>query len=72
MRAEEPCIGAPLGGAWEAGRALASWPFDLLRAQHADAVRAGLLPRSLLESRDFEHSVDTMERVALGPLARRV
>jgi hypothetical protein len=56
----------------QATRALACLPFDLLRAQHARAVQAGLLPRSLLASRDFERTLGALERAALGPLARRV
>jgi len=56
----------------QAGRALAWLPFDIARAQHARAVQAGLLPRSLLASRDFERALTALERAALGPLARRV
>ncbi|MBX3604342.1 MAG: hypothetical protein KF788_03680 [Piscinibacter sp.] len=57
---------------WAAGRALATLPFDVLRAQHASAVRAGLARNSMLESRDFERAVTALERTLLGPLARRV
>lgn len=53
-------------------RAGLHWPFDLMRVQHANAVRAGWLPRSMLASRDFERSLDSLERLALGPYARRV
>ena len=56
----------------EAARALACLPFDLLRTQHARAVQAGLLPRSLLASSQFERTLTTLERSALGPWARRV
>jgi len=45
-------------------------PFDLARVQHAAGVRAGVLPRSLLESTRFEQQMVTMERFTLGPLAR--
>jgi hypothetical protein len=45
-------------------------PFDLARVQHAAGVRAGVLPRSLLESTRFEQQMVTMERLTLGPLAR--
>ena len=38
----------------------------------ASAVKAGLIPNSMLESRDFEHVVVALERATLGPLARRV
>ena len=51
---------------------LASLPFDLARAQHAAGVLAGAWPRSLLESMRFEQQLGAMERLALGPLARRV
>jgi hypothetical protein len=56
---------------WRAGRVIVQWPFDAMRAQHAAAVCAGLIERSILESRDFEHKVDALERLTLGPLARR-
>ncbi len=49
-----------------------SWPFDLARAQHAAGVQCGLLQRSLLASADFERRLGQLERLALGPLARRV
>lgn len=47
-------------------------PFDVMRAQHAQAVRAGLVARSMLESRDFERHVNALEHLALGPFARQV
>lgn len=47
-------------------------PFDALRAVHATGVQAGLIKRSMLESRNFERAVVAMERAMLGPLARRV
>jgi hypothetical protein len=50
---------------------LLAWPLDLLRIQHAGAARAGLVPRSLLESRRFERQLGRVEQLALGPLARR-
>ena len=53
-------------------KGLMSLPFDNARAQYALAVRAGLLARSLLASARFERSVDTLERLAYGPFARRV
>jgi hypothetical protein len=57
------------------GRALSgalALPFDAARAQYGAAVRWGLLPRSMLASRDFEKTLGALERLALGPLARRV
>jgi hypothetical protein len=47
-------------------------PFDAARRQHARAVRAGLLAPSLLESRDFEHTLVALEHLTLGPFARHV
>ena len=47
-------------------------PFDVLRSQHAQAVRAGLLAKSMLASRDFERAVDALEHITLGPYARSV
>jgi hypothetical protein len=61
-----------LAAGWTAGKAIAAVPFDTLRANYASAVRAGLVRNSMLASRDFEHVVAALERVALGPLARRV
>ena len=47
------------------------WPFDVARANYAQAVRAGLIERSLLASARFEHQLNAVEDLALGPLARR-
>jgi hypothetical protein len=47
-------------------------PFDTMRSQHALAVQSGLIARSMLESRDFELSVDALEHAALGFFARHV
>lgn len=54
---------------WVVG--LLAWPLDLVRIQHAGAARAGLMPRSLLESRRFERQLGRVEQLTLGPLARR-
>ena len=51
---------------------LLTWPFDAMRQQYATAVRAGLIERSILASRDFEVAVARLERWSLGPFARRV
>ena len=57
----------------QAGPAAAlSWPFDLARAQHAASVQSGYCERSLLASAAFERGLDLMERLTLGPFARRV
>lgn len=47
-------------------------PFDLARANYARAVRFGLLQSSLLKSARFERDLGAVERLALGPWARRV
>jgi hypothetical protein len=47
-------------------------PFDLMRSQRARAVHAGLMANSMLASRDFEHAVDALEHITLGPFARHV
>ena len=67
MRVDGCAFPLPLGAAVGA---LMHWPFDALRLQHAQAVQAGLVRKSLLESRDFEHGLAALERLALGPLAR--
>ncbi len=46
-------------------------PFDLARDVHAQAVEAGLIERSMLESAKFEHQLDVLEHLMLGPFARR-
>lgn len=58
--------------AFRAGKALAALPFDTLRVARANAVRAGLVENSMLGSRDFERRVGMLERMTLGPMARRV
>jgi len=68
----QPWLVDSVSSAWTAGKQVAAMPFDALRASHATAVKAGLLPKSILESRDFEHVVVALERATLGPLARRV
>lgn len=71
----EPASGMAAGwaGAVRAGPAAClSWPFDLARAQHAASVQSGLRERSLLASAAFERRLDLLERMTLGPFARRV
>jgi hypothetical protein len=46
-------------------------PFDALRFQYASAVKAGLLPRSILASARAEQLIDRLEKLILGPLARQ-
>jgi hypothetical protein len=59
-----------LGGWWNNVRDLLALPFDFARHQHAAGVRAGALPRSLLESQRFEQQLGLIESLSLGPLAR--
>lgn len=54
-----------------AAQTLWAAPFDALRAQYAGAVQTGLTPRSLLAAGRVERRVDALERLLLGPLARR-
>ncbi|MGZ5187049.1 MAG: hypothetical protein ACXWCO_18270 [Caldimonas sp.] len=63
---------APWAAAWRACKALAAVPFDVIRHQYSSAVRAGLIRKSLLASSDFERALGALERMTLGPLARRV
>lgn len=65
-------VAAPLQRALTLGQTLCGLPFDTARAQYAGAVRAGLIPRSMLASRDFERVVRHWERLACGPLLRQV
>jgi hypothetical protein len=63
---------ASLSAAWKLARTIAAMPFDAIRFQHASAVQAGLIRNSMLESRNFEQALGALERLSLGPLARRV
>jgi len=47
-------------------------PFDLARANYARAVQLGLIEPSLLKSARFEQELGRLERLVLGPWARRV
>lgn len=53
------------------GKGLLALPFDALRFQYASAVRAGLSPRSIVDSGQWERGVDALEKLTLGPLARQ-
>ncbi len=57
---------------WQGLRELLALPFDLARHLHAAGVKAGALPRSLLESQRFEQRLGQMENLSLGPLARQL
>ena len=47
-------------------------PFDLARANYAQAVRLGFIQHSLLKSAQFSRELSKMERLTLGPWARSV
>lgn len=47
-------------------------PFDMAREQYAKAVQMGLIQRSMLAWAKFERQIDQMEKMTLGPWARRV
>ena len=51
---------------------LLAFPFDAVRAQYGAAVELGLVQRSMLASRKLERCLDRLERLSLGPFARRV
>jgi hypothetical protein len=46
-------------------------PFDALRCHYAGAVMAGLVKRSIIASGNLERSLDALEKIILGPLARQ-
>lgn len=56
----------------QAANDMLALPFDALRAQYAAAVQAGFIERSLLASAHVERMLDSLERLILGPRARRV
>jgi hypothetical protein len=45
-------------------------PFDLARENYATAVRAGLIEKSMLASAKFGRSLNRLEAMTMGPLAR--
>jgi len=53
------------------GHELLAIPFDALRVQYASVVKAGLSQRSLLASGHLERTLDALEKLVLGPLARQ-
>ncbi len=55
----------------DSGHAFLAMPFDALRFQYASAVKAGLVPRSILASARAEQAIDRLEKLILGPLARQ-
>lgn len=51
---------------------LQTLPFDMAREQYAKAVQFGLIERSMLAWAKFERQMDLLEKMTLGPWARRV
>lgn len=47
-------------------------PFDMAREHYAKAVQVGLIERSMLHWAKFERHMDLLEKMTLGPWARRV
>jgi hypothetical protein len=45
-------------------------PFDIAREQYAQAVKSGLIEKSLLKSAKFGRDLKALEQLTLGPLAR--
>ncbi|MDO8420213.1 MAG: hypothetical protein Q7S90_09265 [Rubrivivax sp.] len=66
----DSAVGCAASPPSQAGLSLLGLPFDTLRALYATGVQAGLIRRSMLESRDFERVLASAERFMLGPLAR--
>ena len=62
---------ATTGFGTRAAVGLLSLPFDAVRLHYAACVQAGLIRPSILESRDLERALASMERLTLGPWARR-
>ncbi len=56
--------------AFNVAQPILALPFDAMRQHYAGAVRAGLVPRSLLDSARLERWLDALEVLMLGPLAR--
>ena len=47
-------------------------PFDIAREQYAKAVQFGFIQKSMLASAKFSRQIDLLEKITLGPWARRV
>jgi hypothetical protein len=46
-------------------------PLDIAREQYTKAVKAGLIERSLLKSAKFGQTLNALEKLMLGPMARK-
>ena len=65
-------VSTGIAPAQSAVRGLATLPFDALRFAYAAAVQAGLARRSMLASRAVELQLSALEKIVLGPFARKV
>jgi hypothetical protein len=45
-------------------------PFDMAREQYAQAVKSGLIEKSLLKSAKFSRDLKALEQLTLGSLAK--
>lgn len=71
--AEKPAsIEAAVASAVSVAKHALQWPFDTMREHHANAVRVGLIERSLIASARFERKLAVLEQSVLGACARRV
>jgi non-canonical (house-cleaning) NTP pyrophosphatase len=71
--AEKPSsIEATVASAVSVAKHALAWPFDTMRDQYANAVRAGLVERSLIAAAQFERKVAVLEQSLLGACARHV
>jgi hypothetical protein len=53
-------------------RLILGMPFDMAREHYAKAVQVGLIEQSMLGGAKFEQALVALEKLSLGPLARRV
>ena len=71
-QAESTSVPGPQLAVPKMAQNLMTIPFDLAREQYSQAVQAGILPQSMLASRDYCNSLDRMEKATLGAWARRI
>jgi len=72
-------MATPFAGPREANHAVTlptrltpSAPFDAVRAFYAGCVNAGWVKPSMIASARLERMLDALEKITLGPWARRV
>jgi hypothetical protein len=68
--AKPDCLCDNVDALVQSGRNVMALPFDIARDQYANAVRAGLIERSMLASAQFGQTLNALERLTLGPWAR--